>query len=64
MRTLAPLKAPFFTLLVCLVTAATLSGCGKDSVADQVTRQKDRERENASTVSNEYDTVSGNYGGV
>lgn len=63
MRLQAPNKMPFFYLLVCLVVAAFLSGCGKDSVADAVTRQKDRERENASTVGTEYDTVGGSYGG-
>jgi hypothetical protein len=59
---LSPLpKMPFLSFLLCL--AAILTSCGKDSVADQVTRQKDRERENASTVSSEYDTAGGNYSG-
>jgi hypothetical protein len=63
MRTQLSRKLPSFFLLICFASAATLSGCGKDSVADQVTRQKDRERESASTVSDEYDTASGNYSG-
>lgn len=51
------------TLAALLIVPTLFTGCGKDSIADAVTRQKDRERENASVVSTEYDLATGTYGG-
>lgn len=51
------------TLAALLLVPTLFTACGKESIADAVTRQKDRERENASVVSTEYDLVAGSYGG-
>ena len=51
------------TLAALLLVPTLLTACGKESIADAVTRQKDRERENASVVSTEYDLATGSYGG-
>ena len=58
-----PFFHPTLLLLVACGSVLLLQSCGKDSVADSVTRQKDREREVANSLSKEYDMIAGDYKG-
>ncbi len=59
------LNKTYLNRLLVLVAAALLSqGCGKETVADQVTRQKDRERATAVAQLKESQSISGDYIGT
>src|SRR5271170_6633510 len=47
-----------------LVAATVLSACGKETTGDQVTRDCDRQREQASVMSQNYKDMNGTFSGA
>jgi hypothetical protein len=57
-------KLQFFSSLIACTIALLATACGKDTVADSVSREKDRERESAEAVTADSQSVAGFYSGV
>jgi len=62
MKHVIPSPAKKFSRAV-LVTTLLINGCQSYSVPDELSRQRDRERESAQALSNEYRSITGLYDG-